>query len=228
MSNTSIAAIFDLDGTLYTGHITQGIAQHHRKHRVKRLPLYFFIASHVPFWLLKRAGLMSEMAMRKIWSRHMGWTVRSWTPQEAAAAFTWIARQYVRPLVQPGVLARLRDHQADGHRVILVSATLAPLLAEIGHQLGVGETVGTPLVVRRGRYTGTCKLPVCQGANKVSRLEAYLNESSNILWPESYAYADSHTDLALLERVGHPVAVHPDEQLAAHAQRHGWEIIRSG
>jgi hypothetical protein len=29
------AAIFDLDGTLYAGHIGWGITRHHRTHRVK-------------------------------------------------------------------------------------------------------------------------------------------------------------------------------------------------
>lgn len=222
-----IAAIFDLDGTLYTGHIVQGIVRHHRTHRVKRLPLYVFMTTHMALWPLWRLGLLSEAIMRELWTRHVGWTVRGWTPQEAAVAFAWIAEQYVQPLVRPDVMARLRDHQAAGHRVIMVSGTIAPLLAEIGRQLEVEETVGTPLVLRAGRYTGGCELPVCQGPNKVSRLEAYLHGSDDVLWPQSYAYADSYTDLPLLELVGHPVAVCPDPQLAAHAQSQGWEIIES-
>jgi HAD superfamily hydrolase (TIGR01490 family) len=220
-----IASIFDLDGTLYTGHIVQGIARHHRVHRVKRLRLLVFMATHVALWPLWRSGLISEAVMRELWTRHLGWTVRGWTLQEAAAAFAWVAEQYVQPLVRPDVMARLRDHQAAGHRVIIVSGTLAPLLAEIGRQLGVEETVGTPLVLRAGRYTGACELPVCQGPNKVLRLEAYLHSSDSVLWPQSYAYADSFTDLPLLERVGHPVAVYPDSQLAAHARSQGWEIM---
>ena len=223
-----IAAIFDLDGTLYTGHIAKGIARHHRMHRVKRLPLYAFMTTHMPLWLLQRLGLLSEAAMRELWTRHMGWPVRGWTPQEAAAAFAWIAEQYVQPLVHPDVMARLRDHQAAGHRVILVSGTPAPLLAEIGRQFGVEETVGTPLVLRAGRYTGACELPVCQGPNKVLRLDSYLRGSDNVLWPQSYAYADSYTDLPLLERVGHPVAVYPDSRLSAYAQSQGWEIMGKG
>jgi len=221
-----IAAIFDLDGTLYTGHIVQGIARHHRAHRVKRLPLYFYVATHVALWPLWRSGMLSEAIMRKVWTRHLGWTVRGWTLQEAAAAFAWITERYVQPLVRPDVMERVRDHQAADHRVILVSGTLAPLLAEIGRQLGIEETVGTPLVLRAGRYTGACELPVCQGQGKVSRLEAYVGGGDDsILWPQSHAYADSLTDLPLLERVGHPVAVYPDSQLAAHARSQGWEVM---
>jgi HAD superfamily hydrolase (TIGR01490 family) len=220
-----ILAIFDLDGTLYTGHVVRGIARHHRVFRVKRLPLYAYMLSHMALWPFYRLGLLSEAASRELWTRDLVWTVRGWTPQEADVAFAWIAEHYVLPLVRPDVMVRLRDHQASGHRVILVSGTLAPLLAAIGRQLGVEETVGTPLLVRAGRYTGACELPVCQGADKVSRLEAHLGGKNDILWAQSHAYADSCTDLPLLQQVGHPVAVYPDSQLAAHAQAQGWEIL---
>jgi HAD superfamily hydrolase (TIGR01490 family) len=226
---SAIIAIFDLDGTLYTGHIGEGIARHHRTHKVKRLPLAIYMAVHMPLWFLQRAGLVSDQVTRALFTRHMGWTVRGWMPQEAAAAFSWIAGQYVRPLLRPGVMARLQDHQAAGHRVILVSGTPAPLLAEIGRQLGVKETVGTPLIVKAGRYTGACELPVCQGADKARRVEAYLGSGrapcERVRLDQAYAYADSYTDIPLLERVGHPVAVYPDARLAAHARSRGWEIM---
>ncbi len=170
-------------------------------------------------------GIIPEATARGLWARHLGWTVRGWTREEAAVAFAWIAERYVQPLVRPDVKARLREHQAAAHRVILVSGTLAPLLAEIGRQLGVEETVGTPLVLQSGRYTGGCELPICQGTGKVLRLEAHLHGRRRFPWSQSYAYADSYTDIPLLERVGHPVAVYADEQLAAHARGQGWEIM---
>jgi len=222
-----IVAIFDLDGTLYTGHIGRGIALHHRTHKVKRVLFYIYMVTHMPLWILQRAGLVSDSIARQLWIRHMGWTVRGWTPQESAAAFAWIAQEYVQPLMRPDVMARLREHQATGHRVILVSGTLSPLLATIGRQFGVEETVGTPLIVKRGRYSGTCELPVCQGSHKAVRLKNYLQDSGSddILWSQSYAYADSYSDIPVLEQVGHPVAVYPDPRLAAHAQNLGWEIM---
>ena len=219
-----IAALFDLDGTLYTGHIGYGITQHHRLHRTHRFYLYTFLASNMLTWPVWKLGLASEASMRNLWVRNMGWTVRGWTPEEAAKAFSWIAREYVAPLVRPDVMERLRDHQKSGHRTILVSGTFALLLADLGQQLDVGESVGTPLIIRNGRYTGGCERPVCQGPGKWLRVKAHIG-GDEIDWDSSYAYADSHADLPLLEKVGHPVAVYPDAQLAAHARRCGWEII---
>ena len=220
-----IGAIFDLDGTLYTGHITLGIAGHHRQHRVKRLRLYAYMAAHLPLWLLSNVGLVSPTASRELWARDLAWTVGGWTTEEAEVAFTWICEQYVLPRIRASMTARIRAHRSAGHRVFIVSGTFAPLLGEIGRHLGVVDTVGTPLVVHEGRYTGACELPVCQGQGKVSRLEQYLGSDGRIQWSESYAYADSLTDLPLLEHVGHPIAVYPDRELAAHAQANGWAVI---
>lgn len=41
----------------------------------------------------------------------------------------------------------------------------------------------------------------------------------------SYVYADSIYDLPLLEAVGHPVAVCPEERLASIARQRGWPIL---
>ncbi len=220
-----IAAIFDLDGTLYTGHILEGIRQHHHLHRVQRLPLYVYMATHFPLWIPWRLGWLSDQTIRDLMARNLGWTVRGWTPQRARAAFEWIAREYVLPRVREDVLARVREHQDAGDRVILVSGTPTPLLAAIGREMGIPETVGTPLGVKQGRYTGVSELPVCQGIGKVIRVEAHLRGDTAIRWDESFAYADSHTDLPLLERVGHPVTVYPDPRLAAYARAGGWEVL---
>ena len=55
-------------------------------------------------------------------------------------------------------------------------------------------------------------------------LEAHLDGDSFARFSR-YAYADSFTDLPLLEWVGHAVAVCPDDELATHAQSQGWQII---
>ena len=41
---------------------------------------------------------------------------------------------------------------------------------------------------------------------------------------ESVAYADSASDLPMLEAVGHPVAVNPEAKLATIARKRGWHV----
>jgi phosphoserine phosphatase len=67
----------------------------------------------------------------------------------------------------------------------------------------------------------------CFREGKLARLEDWLAGRGGSLaaCPESWFYSDSHNDLPLLERVTHPVAVDPDEQLRARAEQSGWPII---
>ena len=58
-------------------------------------------------------------------------------------------------------------------------------------------------------------------------LSEWLTEHGGEL-ADNYFYSDSLNDLALLERVNHPVAVSPDDDLKAIAETRGWKIIDLG
>jgi fatty acyl-CoA reductase len=49
-------------------------------------------------------------------------------------------------------------------------------------------------------------------------------EAEGLRLDESMAYADSASDLPMLEAVGFPVAVNPEAKLAAIARRRGWHV----
>ncbi len=221
------AAVFDLDGTLYEGHITRGLALHHNTHGVKRFDLALFLTTHMPIWWLTRAGLISDEKMRATWAQDIPWLVKGWTQDEAERAFDWIANEYIEPRFKTEVVARLKSHQDSGHRVILLSGTPTPMLAAIGRLLGVPDVVGTPIVADNGRYTGRSERPVCQGRDKIVRLGEYLSNTEREDLGKSYAYADSFGDRFILQVVGHPVAVDPDQELQALAEQHNWEILKT-
>uniref|UniRef100_UPI003736FA6A HAD family hydrolase n=1 Tax=Luteococcus sp. TaxID=1969402 RepID=UPI003736FA6A len=42
---------------------------------------------------------------------------------------------------------------------------------------------------------------------------------------KSFAYADSHVDLPMLNAVGNPVAVQPDVGLLRAARKNGWSVV---
>lgn len=42
---------------------------------------------------------------------------------------------------------------------------------------------------------------------------------------DSYFYSDSMNDLPLLQRVTHAVAVDPDPNLRAEAEKRGWPVV---
>ena len=99
--------------------------------------------------------------------------------------------------MRPDTLARLRWHQAMGHRVVLVSASLGPYLHPLGRHVGLDAVLCTELAVHRDRFTGELAGPNCRGVHKAERLRGWLAQQPgdhHLGW----AYGDSSGDDALL------------------------------
>ena len=122
------------------------------------------------------------------------------------------------------MLARLAWHREQGHHIVILSGAFEPLLAAYGRATGVEDVIGTQLQMSDGRYTGRRMGTLCFGEGKVERLKQRLADA-NVDWQASYAYGDSQTDLPILQAVGHPVAVSPDDRLKEHARRHDWPVL---
>jgi fatty acyl-CoA reductase len=122
----------------------------------------------------------------------------------------------------PAGFARVRAHRALGHRTILITGALdfvveplRPLFDEV-----VCASLG---VVDEGRFTGRLDERPPTGEARALLLARYAADNDLDL-AESVAYADSTSDLPLLECVGFPVAVNPEARLAAVARRRGWHV----
>jgi putative phosphoserine phosphatase/1-acylglycerol-3-phosphate O-acyltransferase len=221
-----IAALFDFDGTLYTGHIWQDLVGHHRSAKRHRFWTAWYVTRNMAPMPLYKAGLLSKERFFHMWAETMAWLVRGWSVEESQALFEQLTDDRVMPNLREDVLAYVRRHQADGHLVALVSGAFAPWLGIVARRLDIPHAIGTPLEDREGRYTGRIIPPVCQGDGKAIRVSAYLAEHDiDIDWEASYAYADRETDLGLLSQVGHPTAVYPDEVLLAESEARGWPVI---
>ncbi len=226
MSTTTTAAFFDLDGTLCTGHIWKGLSSYCRTRRANLHVYYPFFFFHMALWLLYKAHLGSERTFVYRWGKDMAVLVKGLSKEQGQGMFRWIVEQEVTSTLREDVLDRLRWHQNQGHTVVLVSGAFQEILELVGHDLGVQYAVGTALRVRRGHYTGGIDGPFCFGEDKARLLLSFLNKlGQEIDLGSSYAYADRIYDLPMLEMVGNPVAVYPDERLKAHAEGRGWGVV---
>jgi fatty acyl-CoA reductase len=77
--------------------------------------------------------------------------------------------------------------------------------------------------VRNGRITGELLAAPPTGETRAAILADYAAAHDCDLG-ESVAYADSTSDLPMLELVGFPVAVNPETRLSALARKRGWLV----
>jgi HAD superfamily hydrolase (TIGR01490 family) len=195
-------------------------------HGLRRTTHLAFLATHYPLYFIRRLGLISETAFRRPWSAHLAWYVRGEAESQAQVIWDWVVENYVNRAWNREMLARLEAHKQRGEVVLLVSAGPQPLLKRIGQELGVAHVVGTRFETQGGRYTGRSLQPVCIDAQKASLTRQYLQDAGiEVDFAASWAYADSITDLPLLEMAGQPVAAYPDAALRRRAIQAGWEIF---
>jgi HAD superfamily hydrolase (TIGR01490 family) len=221
-----IGALFDVVGTIYTSAFWRDIGDHHRERKRNRFWTWAYLIWHMAGWPLNLAGLLSDRRWYDSWAQDMGWLFRGFTIEEGEELFQWVIEQRVKPNLRTDVLEILRDHQAKGHTVALVSGSPQQLLDAVASSLGIEYALGTALEVKDGRYTGSMTGTLSMNEGKVMAVEEWAGQMNlDLDWSKTFAYGDSRGDIDLLERAGHPVAVYPDEALRAVAEERGWQIM---
>jgi HAD superfamily hydrolase (TIGR01490 family) len=132
----------------------------------------------------------------------------------------------ILPRIYPEMLDEVHLHQDQGRATFLVSAAGNELVRTLARVLGMEDGIGTRWEVGPdGAYTGRMDGPFVYGKGKVEAMRRFAEEHGIDLGA-SYAYSDSASDLPMLELVGHPVAVNPDQPLLEVARQRGWRVIR--
>jgi HAD superfamily hydrolase (TIGR01490 family) len=222
------AAFFDLDGTLTSEHTGMGYMRYFRERGLRRSTWLLYIVSHYPLYFMRRLGLISEGSFRAPWVTHMSWFLRGYTIEEAQEIWDWMADDFWSKCWRDDTRSLVEAHLTAGEIVVLVSSGPQPMIQRAAQELGTEHAVGTLFEVQDGYYTGHSLKPTCIDAFKASMTKDYLQNSGlDVDYDSSFTYADSTSDLHLLEMVGNPVAVHPDHGLRAVAEQRGWRIFPS-
>ncbi len=220
-----IVALFDCDGTLYSAQYGRGLIKYSSENGRKNTVRMYY-AANLPLYLLRKIKVVSEETYHRPLISRLAWMVKGMSEDELRQASDWINKNVLLPTERPEIIKRLREHQVQGHLIVLVSAQLFPSLATLGAYFNANGLVGTNVEITNGRYTGKIISPVITGNDKDRRTRDYFSSNNiDVDWTASYAYADSITDTGLFSMVGHPVAVNPDMKLLALAQKDNWEII---
>lgn len=217
-TTSSRLAVFDLDRTLIAGSslvrlgralVGAGLLPRRRLAGAAALEARYRLVGAGDTQV---AGLQAR-ALRAV----AGLDRRDLTPVIEAVAEDLVAE------VTPGARYLVDQHLDAGDFCMLLSASPHELVEAIARRLGLHRGVGTRTATRGYRLTGELEGPSCYGSGKVEHLVSSLGR---IDLTDARAYADSASDLPLLEAVGHPVAVNPDAALRRHAEEQGWPVLR--
>ena len=121
----------------------------------------------------------------------------------------------------PAAVRRVREHRRLGHKTVLITGALNIVVDPLKPLFD--DVICAEMSVRNGRYTGELLSVPPTGEVRAQALRDYA-DANGIDLSESVAYADSSSDLPLLDAVGFPVAVNPETRLASLAIKRGWLI----
>lgn len=210
-------AVFDLENTLVASNVVESYAWLASRH-LKDAP-----RAHLALKLLLEAP--SLLALDR---RDRGDFLRFFYRRYENAPLDQLANDSSELLSDlllkrsfPAGFARVRQHRQLGHRTLLITGaldfvvdTLRPLFDDI---------VCARLGAESGRLSGELSEPPPTGEARVQVMADYAS-SFGLDLEQAVAYADSSSDLPMLEAVGYPVAVNPETKLASIARRRGWHV----
>lgn len=129
--------------------------------------------------------------------------------------------------INQDLVAKIREHQANGNHVMLLSGALLPFLKALTSKMELDVTiVGSELQYNaKGICTGEIGIMI-NGDEKVHAVKNWFAENERSAEDTKvWAYADSESDIPLLHFVDYPIIVNPKENMKAVAKENNWPIF---
>ena len=217
MSKYVAAAYFDLDGTLLDASSEKTLTAELAKKRPWRIPF------GVVMWSLGSIGNL--LRGRSIYdaTRNRGhFSLSSWETLESISQN--ITKSKLLYKVSDDAKQCLEWHRTQGHRLILVTATIGPMADAIGKELGMDKIYACGPENRTGILSGSERgwlVPRRKGKVPVVLNDAEINGHD---LSKCYGYGNTMADSWFMGITGNPVAINPERKLRKHSIKHGWEI----
>lgn len=195
MAEKKVIAAFDFDGTLISAD-SLFVAARHVLGSGKMIMALLRTMPAIVKWKL-RLGTNSQAKEKLLANFYKGMP---------AADLDSAGRELIPvfdSIIRKDVFSRMEYHRAEGHMLVMVTASLSNWVAPWAFEKGFSAVIATEAeTAAERRLTGRFATPNCYGQEKVRRfLEKYPERNSYILW----AYGDSSSDEPLLGIADYPV-----------------------
>ncbi len=215
-----VAAIFDFDGTIIAGYSATVFIKEQLKRGDLSARNFFDLMTAMTNFGMGKLGFSAMMVVNAQFMK--GTDEQTYTDLGEQLYIEQIAR-----LIYPESRALVDAHLAKGHTLAVISSATPYQVEPAASDLGIDNVLCTYLEVEHGKFTGGVVRPTCFGEGKVTAAEKLAGKFNADL-DNSFFYSDSHDDLQLLERVGHPKVLNPSSKLERIATHNGWPVARFG
>jgi len=238
----SVAAFFDIDGTLLAGPSLErrlfATLRYRRAIPAKNYSLWLAHCFHLVPRGIQTVLHANKMYLRGVPALSTGTSAYS-APRRAGATAGLVEQRFLGTPFElsflPAALDQAAWHAAANHAIILVSGTLVPLAHHVAltltlrlvarnflTQVGV---CATNLEEINQRWTGRILGDAMFGQAK-ARAMHYVAAAQNFDLQRCYAYGDNLNDRWMLAAVGRPAAVNPSKGLERVARLNDWPVLR--
>ena len=208
--------VSDLIGTLTTGSPVLGLVDWVR-HNQSKMQARLYMASIMPSYVFAKRGWIDWQKWAQGLMINSLRMVKDATPDKMKVVGEWAVEHDLWKKRREDVIARLKNHSAQGAQVYIASSVIEPIVAPFARRVSV-QAISTPVEYADGRVRVAGDL-VAQD-RKIEQVLSRVGVDR-----VDFAYGDTAQDVPLLEHADHPVAVYPDEKLRAIALERGWEIL---
>lgn len=221
-------AIFDFDGTLFPNQTIPYLMKRYVKLGYSKIRYSVFLGklfiAFIKYKLFSNKGHGKEQFRREA-TIYFVQLFNDQDPKVLEDFFVQVIPDVIGDLNQR-VVEEVVQAKHRGETCVLLSGGYTPILQDVAQALGIDYMIGTD-IQKSDIYEGKLRiktLDIATGPRKVERLMELIKDKE-IDWKSSRAYGDSVYDKYILELVGNPIAVNPDEFLKKLAEEKKWEII---
>lgn len=186
-------ALFDFDGTLTTKDTFPAF-------------LKFVVGKRKYYWGMFLISPLLFLYVLRIIPNHVAkmlvlrYFLEGWYGQKLVSLGEEFCEKVLPGLIRPQGLEKIDWHKTQGHRVIVISASVDWWLKPWCESNEL-ELICTRLKFEDDRFTGEYDTPNCHGPEKVRRLKNRVPRLDN--YSEIYAYGDSKGDREMLALAQH-------------------------
>ena len=210
-----VTAYFDLDGTLLDASSEKSLTALLSRRRPWRIPLGATMWSLGFIGNLLRARSIYDAARNRGHLALCNWeTLRQLSSE--------LVKSKLSDRVTKDALERLDWHREQGHRLVLVTATVMPMAQAMADHLGMDEVYGCGPEEMTGIMSGSERgWSVPRRKGKVPIVQEDAKSVGHDL-ADCWGYGNTHADSFFMSITGNPVAVNAEGGLKSLAKEKQW------